>query len=256
MYCLGFDCSGKDVVAGLWYGADDYIEICLTNKSGTENLMQAIDMCLKKANIEIEDIKYVGVCVGPGSWTGSRVAVSTLNGLVSGMKNVPKLFTFDVFDLISYNEIGDITPHLLVVPAYGEYVYVKKQDTNNDFAPSFMSKSECLEKFNGYKNYGLEQVFDETIMVRARLKEVLKDKASSGCFIDIAEIEPMYLRLSQAELQFKQKGEGRVWYEGSRSNNWRCTIYCWNIYANIRCKRSWKNRKRHRKSKLRLLFVN
>ena len=210
MCCLGFDCSGKDVVAGLWYGVDDYTEVCLKNKSGTENLMQAIDICLKQANLKIEDVEYIGVCVGPGSWTGSRVAVSTLNGLVGGLKRLPKLFTFDVFDLISYNEIGDKDPYFLVVPAYGEYIYVKEQNKNSDIAPSFMSKSEFLEKLNGYKNYGLEKIFDETIVVEPRLKELLKRKSLSNSFVGVAEIEPMYLRLSQAELQFKQKTEGGV----------------------------------------------
>ncbi|MBP3630715.1 MAG: hypothetical protein J6J23_04415 [Clostridia bacterium] len=207
MNCLGFDCSGKDVVAGVWKGMVDYYEVCLSGKSGTEYLTQAIDMCLKKAKLKIDDIDVIGVCVGPGSWTGSRVAVSTMNGLISGMKNEPKVVSFDVFDLISYNEIDSIFGFYMVVPAYGEYVYVKEHNNIVNFGPYFMSKEECFDMIKVYDNYGLEQVYDDTIVVERKMAEVLSAKVENGEFTYQWDIEPMYLRPSQAELQFDLKNK-------------------------------------------------
>ena len=99
---LVFDCTGKDIFVAYWNGDDVFIEEKMENASGTEYLMQSIDCCLKKASISIGEIDCIGICVGPGSWTGCRVAVATLNGLIAGMTPKPKIFTFDFVKLFNF----------------------------------------------------------------------------------------------------------------------------------------------------------
>lgn len=204
MNCLGFDCSGKDVVVGVIGKGGKYYETAINGGSGTEMLITTINDCLSKAGLMISDIECIGVCVGPGSWTGARVAVSTLFGLFSGLEKKPKVFSFDVFDMIAYNEIEEESSFLLI-PAYGNYIYAKKYSKDLNFEPFFTSKEEYLKNNLSEVSYSFDSVFENTKLVEKQMKLVMLDKIKKSKFQDIETIEPMYLRESQAELQLKSK---------------------------------------------------
>ena len=46
-----------------------------------ETMLPMLDMLLKKAGVEVADIKEYGVVIGPGSFTGIRVGISTIKAL-------------------------------------------------------------------------------------------------------------------------------------------------------------------------------
>lgn len=209
MVCLGFDASGKDVVAGVISNFNNYYEVVLRDMSGTENLIRAIEMCLSHENLTIDDVQYMAIGIGPGSWTGSRVAVVTGLGLIAGMKVKPEVFTFDSFDLIAYNELEEEEEEredaVYLVKAYANYIYAKEQDGE----PFFVSKDEFEEKYSIENSYSLDPIFEETKIVDRNLKAVLVHKLANNDVVDIESVEPMYLRASQAELQLNSKNKGR-----------------------------------------------
>lgn len=49
-------------------------------------LMPAIDKLLKDANLSCQDIEGIAISSGPGSFTGLRIGISTVKGLVQGLK--------------------------------------------------------------------------------------------------------------------------------------------------------------------------
>lgn len=51
----------------------------------SQKLMPLISDILDRANIDIEEIDYFAVANGPGSFTGLRIGVSTINGLAQSM---------------------------------------------------------------------------------------------------------------------------------------------------------------------------
>lgn len=55
-------------------------------KGHAEHLMAVIDEALKSANITYADLDRIAVSVGPGSFTGVRVGVSTARGLAMALK--------------------------------------------------------------------------------------------------------------------------------------------------------------------------
>lgn len=197
---LAIDCAGEELLVGC-YNGKKYNETRLV-ASGTENLLPTIDKVLKKSKVEIADIEVVCVGVGPGSWTGARVCVVTAYGLFEGNKNL-KFSTFNSFDLISYNG-ARADKVLKLVKAYANFVYV--QTPNGEI--KVVTKDELSAEFSDCILVGINEVVDGTVKVSADLETVATKKVVAEEFVDIDLIEPMYLRLSQAEYQREKMLKG------------------------------------------------
>jgi tRNA threonylcarbamoyladenosine biosynthesis protein TsaB len=83
MLTLAFDTSFKTVaVALLQDDAILYDTLINTGLNHSETLLPAIDQACKQLKLKIEDIDLFACTLGPGSFTGLRVGVSTLKGLL------------------------------------------------------------------------------------------------------------------------------------------------------------------------------
>ncbi len=89
MIILAIDCaaslcaaSAYDATASRELGR----EVRDLGKGHAEHLMDVIGVALAAAGLSYADIDRVGVCVGPGSFTGVRVGVSTARGLALALK--------------------------------------------------------------------------------------------------------------------------------------------------------------------------
>jgi tRNA threonylcarbamoyladenosine biosynthesis protein TsaB len=83
MLTLAFDTSSKTAaVAILRDGAIVYDVISNTGLNHSEILLPAIDYACRQSGIKINDIDLFACTVGPGAFTGLRVSVSTLKGLL------------------------------------------------------------------------------------------------------------------------------------------------------------------------------
>jgi tRNA threonylcarbamoyladenosine biosynthesis protein TsaB len=83
MYTLAFDTSSKTVAVSILH--DDnilYDDIINNGLNHSETLMPAIHHALKQAGIKIANIDLFACTLGPGSFTGLRIGVSTLKGFV------------------------------------------------------------------------------------------------------------------------------------------------------------------------------
>ena len=66
-------------------------------------LMPTISNILKKAKIRPEDIDLFSISIGPGSFTGLRIGVTTVKGLAFSLKK--PIVTVPTMDVIAYNAI-------------------------------------------------------------------------------------------------------------------------------------------------------
>lgn len=64
-------------------------------------LMPAIDKLLKDANLSLKDIEAIAVSSGPGSFTGLRIGISTIKGIVHGL-GIP-VVGVSILDSLAYN---------------------------------------------------------------------------------------------------------------------------------------------------------
>ena len=89
MYSLVFDTTAKGVVLGLY---DDEKELKVIEKSmgfgQAEELALSVENVLDEAKIDFSDVELLGVCVGPGSFTGVRASIAFARALALGNKNL------------------------------------------------------------------------------------------------------------------------------------------------------------------------
>ena len=178
------------------------------NKHSDEILL-VIDELLNEAKISINNISNICVCVGPGSFTGVRVAISLAKGLAIGAK--AKVFTltnFDIFDLPNNLDA------CFVLEGFSNFVYVRFFDDKG-------IKDECVD-LNQLKDL-LKEHNREVFVSTEKMKRVLDDNSiaskivdcnivdafektiESGQSVNLNQIFPVYLRASQAEIEREKK---------------------------------------------------
>ena len=197
---LAIDCAGEELLVGCFNGKK-YQELRLL-ASGTENLLPTIDSVLKKSKMKILDVDVVCVGVGPGSWTGARVAVVTAYGLFEGNKNL-KFCTFNSFDLISYNG-ARADKVLKLVKAYANFVYVQTPEGGI----KAITKDELQTDYSKFEFVGINEIVPGMTVVSSDLEAIATKKVLEEVFVEVDSIEPMYLRLSQAEYQREKMLKG------------------------------------------------
>lgn len=125
---LGFDTSGPHCAAALIRGGDllgAYAEEM--TRGQVERLMPLIENLLADHSTGWSDLAAVGVGIGPGNFTGIRVAVSAARGLALGLK-VPAIGV-SVFDALTRGETG---ARLATVAAPRGQAYLRRFGTDDD----------------------------------------------------------------------------------------------------------------------------
>lgn len=200
---LIIDCSyGMNI--DVFANGQEYIYSCLETKKQSDTLLENIDNLLKKAAIKIADIDVIAVCVGPGSFTGIRVAISVAKGLAVGTG--AKVLTFNSFDAVYHYEKQN---YAVLVEGFGDNTYycLKK------FGRVFMgceSKNKILSLIKDVDVFTLSeknvQMFAEIDpkLTKFDAKSIVFEKINKNQFVLTNQIAPLYLRASQAEIERKK----------------------------------------------------
>ena len=118
---LGFDTSAAHCAAALLYG--NRVLAARAEEMGrgqAERLMPLLEEVLADAGTEWADLSRLGVGIGPGNFTGIRIAVSAARGLALALE-IPAVgvSTFDAIALT--HDAG----HVPVVPAPRDQLYMR-----------------------------------------------------------------------------------------------------------------------------------
>lgn len=82
---LAVESSGRTPSAALLRGEEVVAEEQGTpGRTGAESLLPCVDAVLRRAGVSVDGIEAFAVSIGPGSFTGLRVGVSTVKGLAFG----------------------------------------------------------------------------------------------------------------------------------------------------------------------------
>ena len=104
--------SGK----GLRYAMNE------TTKDHAAWIQPAIHKILREAELRITDVKAIGVSIGPGSYTGLRIGLSTAKGLCYALKiplitvNTLEILAFSAIEEMKKDESELLTEDLLICP--------------------------------------------------------------------------------------------------------------------------------------------
>ncbi len=172
------------------------IAATVSDEKRADKYMQMIYKTLSDDGLKFENISKIAVNIGPGSFTGIRVAVAIVKGL-GFAKNI-KYLTFTSFDMF------DSENKTIILTGFSNFVYVKSADGNMqcksiqelEKAESYVTDSTEIYnelKANGFcVNYAKQLDFADVIKKAIHLKNA-------------HQIKPLYLRKSQAELLLDEK---------------------------------------------------
>lgn len=168
-----------------------------------------IDELLNQVSLKINQIQNICVCVGPGSFTGVRVAISIAKGLAIGIKS--KVFLLSNFDIF---KIDDDKNYCLVLDGFSNFVYART-NINGEVLDRCIEVENLAEEIKTYnlttytttektqnklKNYEIQSKFANIDIISA-----FNNKINSNESVSLNEIYPVYLRASQAEIERAKK---------------------------------------------------
>ena len=138
---LGFDTAASSCGAVLLCGdkvlADAYEEM---TKGQAERIMPLLEECLAHAGVGWRDLDRIGVGIGPGNFTGIRIAVSAARGLALGL-GIPAIGVTNLESLALGTEGLVVTS----LDARRGSVYLQIHGSEAGFGPCRIGLSELPE---------------------------------------------------------------------------------------------------------------
>ncbi len=197
MKCLAIDTSGAHLTVALIDGDKVFSDFTLdTGLKHSISLMPKIEEVIKKANVSLSEIDLFSAVIGPGSFTGIRIGVSTVKAFSYAFNK--KVLPVTSFEVLEYNK--PCGKNLAIIDArHDNYYACGYTDNRISIEPTFLSGEEILKLSSEYEvlssNKG-ELVTTQCDLLKG-LVEAVKAKISLG--VDREELIPLYVKKSQAE---------------------------------------------------------
>ena len=211
MLILGIDTSTKICTCSIFDSENGVIaETSLSVKKNHSNIvMPIIDNLFKISDLNINDIDKIAVAIGPGSFTGVRIALGIAKGLAMAL-NKP-LIAVNELDILEAIADGNENETIPLIDARKERVYYKYQNTYvDDYLINLISSFDKNKKYifvgDGAINYTniLKDNLGENAIVLPMYNSfprasVLCELASNKEEANIYTLEPEYISKSRAE---------------------------------------------------------
>lgn len=224
MLTLAIDCATKSIGLALLNEEDVCGEVYLNlGRHHTEILLPALEQLFLLARHAPEEVDLLACTVGPGSFTGLRVGVSTVKGLALAMAR--PVVGVSTLEALAVNAIPSRRLICPMLDARKNQVYTCLYKMGSDGLPEAVTTEKLIDvtRFLHDLDQG-EAVFlgDGAVRYEKLIGETLKDRAviwgrsqqrllasavgliglhryRSGSVLDTRTFAPSYLRLSQAE---------------------------------------------------------
>ena len=214
MLILGIDTSTKICTCSIFDSENGVIaETSLSVKKNHSNIvMPIIDNLFKISDLNINDIDKIAVAIGPGSFTGVRIALGIAKGLAMAL-NKP-LIAVNELDILEAIADGNENETIPLIDARKERVYYKYQGNYiDDYLINLISNFDKNKKYvfvgDGAINYTniLKDNLGENAIVLPMYNSfprasVLCELASNKEEANIYTLEPEYISKSRAEKHF------------------------------------------------------
>jgi len=190
-YSLILDTSSKNLVVGI---AKDTV-ILKTQyyawQRQSEMTVQEIDKMMKELNITFDDIKEVILTIGPGSYTGVRIAL-TIGKTISLAKKIP------IIEMSSLNAIaGAKGRKMSIIDARSKRCYVGFYENGIKVMDDTIMKNEEIMEYASNNNF---ELVGETSVLGLEEKEIdyvtnmfEVSKLLEKTF-NVHEVKPTYLK--------------------------------------------------------------
>ena len=210
MKLLAVNTAFKQANIAFFDGKESFYKTLDSNCKNAEVVLKNIDEILQDNSIR--DINTFAVVVGPGSFTGIRIAVALAKGFMVADENL-KAISICSLDLMSYI-FQKLNPN-------HDYYVALNALSGNYFVAKYSKSGKCLEDpkmVNGeelelvqksyvvglkseeteFADYSIEITSENLLSLALELEKENKHTAENN-------LTPLYLRLSQAEQNLKDK---------------------------------------------------
>lgn len=214
MLILGIDTSTKICTCSIFDSENGVIaETSLSVKKNHSNIvMPIIDNLFKISDLTTNDIDKIAVAIGPGSFTGVRIALGIAKGLAMALnKPLIAVNELDILEAIARGNENEVIP---LIDARKERVYYKYQGNYvDDYLINLISNFDKNKKYvfvgDGAINY--ENILKDNLGDIAIILPMCNafPRASILCELalnkeeaNIYTLEPEYISKSRAEKNF------------------------------------------------------
>ena len=230
MKILAIDTSSKVCSISILEDKDIILEKHINNEiTHSQKLMPLIDDTLKDCKLQLKDFDLFSCCIGPGSFTGVRIGVSTIKAFCD-VTNIPVVGASSL-ESLAYNTLNsniydktDIVCSLIDAKNDNVYcgIFKREFDSFTQLEPLCAKNiNEIIDVLKKYKNtsilfvgdgainykYTILQKLSKTTFVEKELNEqtsvsvgrIAFDKYNNGIYGNSNSLTPLYLRKSQAE---------------------------------------------------------
>ncbi|MGL5693616.1 MAG: tRNA (adenosine(37)-N6)-threonylcarbamoyltransferase complex dimerization subunit type 1 TsaB [Peptostreptococcaceae bacterium] len=200
-----------------------------TKTTHSQKLMPMIENMLLISGLNIKEIDAIAICIGPGSFTGLRIGMATAKA-IAHVNDLPIIGVNSLEILGSNMNLCD-KKICSILDAQRNQVYMGKYEFKNDkvveLQPIDVVEIETLLEEISNQSEEWIMVGEAVYKYEDKIKEISNikipapsnnvTKASSLCSIAIKKysenidvyncynINPMYIRKSQAEVQYEEK---------------------------------------------------
>ncbi len=231
MKVLGVDTSTMTAGVGIIEEDEVLVDLKFDVKiTYSEVLLSTIDLALKTVGLKVNDIDGFAISIGPGSFTGLRIGLSTVKGLcfASG-KPLASVSSLDALASLSLYCQYPVAP---LLDARKDQVYVALYDTSEgklkrESEYLVIAIEDLVKKISkktlfvgpGARLYQKELIDllgekacfatgEQSVPSGASVARIGLSKLIGGQTEDITDLEPLYIRMSEAELKFKNVARG------------------------------------------------
>lgn len=217
MIVLGIETSTAVCSVGLFEDGTGGIEQSITESHiHSEKLLTLVQGVVSQKKISLNDIDAVAVSIGPGSFTGLRIGLSTAKGLCYALER--SLVTVPTFEAIAESVAesrSGVQKILIMLDAKKDELYVGRFEVSNAGAVSDAGSVEVVPsadiiarmtteasalvvtdrveamrgKAPGDRLMDVHQFCKASVVARIGYRKVLSKE-----FADIASVEPLYLK--------------------------------------------------------------
>jgi tRNA threonylcarbamoyl adenosine modification protein YeaZ len=165
--------------------------------SRNEKLLPAIDWLLTEAGTDRKDVDVFAVTRGPGSFTGVRIGLATMQGMALALgKPVCAMSTHEAM-------APDRGRWVIVDDAGRGEFYVSIFEEGGEIVPPRLARSDDLGELQGQRLVVAEVVQQRNVALScARRAERIIAGGGLNAYCDIT---PIYVRLAEAEVKLRQK---------------------------------------------------
>ena len=190
-----------------------------TSSKHLKTLLPQIDIAMQKANLKLGDIKTYCVVLGPGSFTGVRIGVSTVKAFLCVNKSA-KVIGVNLLELIAFAIVKSVQPKnnfaIIIKSTARKYYFAVSNKDGKLQNQKMLTVAELDEffKLNKMDLYSFNAEYKTEVVSAAKISLLTQN------YIDFCEekinkkefstdIKPIYLALSQAEEELLKKQQAK-----------------------------------------------